>query len=144
MLKRLETGRRETDGDRKAVESWGRQWRQWTYTERVFKAVWRSFLVALAALLSLLAEQQRPLVEEQVSLHRFEASQVLDLCVTFLVFSPDTEGALHEETAQLWQVSLKYSHYRNVWMNHKVRDQLKVNSKFYSLKVRAACSLYCI
>lgn len=77
-----------------------------SYIEEVFEAVRRCFLVAFAVLLAFLTEQQRFFVQEQVPLHWLEACQVLDLGVTFLVFRPDAEGALHQQSAQLVQVSL--------------------------------------
>lgn len=40
-------------------------------------------------------------------LHWLKPRQVLDLGVTFLVFGPDAEGALHQQPAQLIQVPLK-------------------------------------
>lgn len=78
-----------------------------TYSERVFEAVRRSLFVTFAALLPPLAEQQRLLVQEQVPLHGLEAGQVLDLCMAFFMLRPNTEGALHQQTAQLGQVTLK-------------------------------------
>lgn len=68
-----------------------------THTKWLFEAVWRSLLVALSVLLPPLAEEQSLLVEEQVSLHGLETSQVFNFGVTFFVLSPNAEWALHEE-----------------------------------------------
>lgn len=57
----------------------------------MLEAVGGSFLIALATLLSPLAEEQRLLVQEEVPLHRLKASQVLHLGVAFFVLYPDTE-----------------------------------------------------
>lgn len=67
----------------------------------MLEAVGRSLLVALPILLPPLAEEESLLVQEQVPLHGLEPSQVLDLGVTFLVLRPHTEGALHQQAAQL-------------------------------------------
>lgn len=77
------------------------------YAERVFEAVRWRFLVALAVLLPPLTEQQRLLVQEQMPLHGLEPGQVLHLGVTFLVLRPHTEGALHQQATQVWQVTLE-------------------------------------
>lgn len=69
---------------------------QGTHTQGVFEAVRRGFLVALSILLPALAEEQGLLVEEKVPLHGLETGQIFHLSVAFLVFRPDTEGALHQ------------------------------------------------
>lgn len=77
------------------------------YTEGVFEAVRRSFLVALPVLLSPLTEEQGLLVQEQVSLHGLKPGQVLDLGVTFFMLRPHAEGALHQQATQIRQVTLE-------------------------------------
>jgi len=71
------------------------------YTEGVFEAVRRSFLVALPVLLPPLAEQQGLLVQEQVPLHGLKPGQIFDLGVTFLMLRPHAEGALHHQATQI-------------------------------------------
>lgn len=88
------------------------------YTEGVLEAVGRRLLVALPVLLPPLAEEESLLVQEQVPLHGLEPSQVLDLGVTFLVLRPHTEGALHQQAAQVWQIALNSEEtgiYDQVW-----------------------------
>lgn len=78
-----------------------------TYAERVFEAVRRSLFVTFAVFLPPLAEEQGLLVQEQVPLHGLEAGQVLHLCMAFFMLRPHTEGALHQQAAQIGQVTLK-------------------------------------
>lgn len=95
-----------------------RTWQTQAYTEGVLEAVGRSLLVALPILLPPLAEEESLLMQEQVPLHGLESSQVLDLGVTFLVLRPHTEGALHQQAAQLWQIALNSEEtgiYDQVW-----------------------------
>ena len=79
----------------------------WAYTQGVFEAVRRSFLIALAILLPPLAEQKSLLMQEQVPLHWLEPGQIFHLGMAFFVLCPHAEGALHQQTTQLWQVTLK-------------------------------------
>lgn len=72
-----------------------------TYTEGVFEAVGRSFLVTFAALFPPLAEEQGLLVQEQVPLHGLESGKVLHLCMAFFMLCPHAERALHQQAAQL-------------------------------------------
>lgn len=78
-----------------------------TNLETVFEAVRRCFVAAISVLLPSFAEQQSSLVQEQVSLHWLEASQLLHACGTSLMADPHTEGALHQHTAQLANVTLR-------------------------------------
>ena len=80
--------------------------KSWTHVERVFEAVRGRLLVALAVLLSPLAEEEGPLVQEQVPLHGLEACQLLHARGASLVADPHAERALHEHTAQVTQLSL--------------------------------------
>lgn len=57
-------------------------------------------------LLPPLAEEQSSLVQEEVSLHWLEASQLLHARGTFLMADPHTERTLHQHTAQLANVAL--------------------------------------
>lgn len=81
--------------------------RSGAHTQRLFEAVGRSFLVALAVLLPPLAEEQSLLVQEEVSLHGLETSQVLHFGVTFLVLCPNAERPLHEQLTQFTQIALR-------------------------------------
>lgn len=78
-----------------------------THIKELFVAVRGRFLVALSVLLPPLAEEQGLLMQEQVPLHGLEACQVLDLGVTFLVFCPHAERPLHQQPAQLTEVTLR-------------------------------------
>lgn len=62
--------------------------------------------MTICVLLSFLAEKQHLGVEEQVSLHRFESSQVFHLVVTLLVVSPHVEGTLHQQLTKLTNIPL--------------------------------------
>lgn len=77
------------------------------HAQRLFEAVGRSLLVAFPVLLPPLAEEQRLLVQEQVSLHGLEPRQVLHLGVTLLVLRPHAERALHQQLPQLAHVTLQ-------------------------------------
>ena len=74
--------------------------------EAVLEAVGGRLVAALAVLLAPLAEQQRPLVQEEVPLHGLEARQLLHARGALLVADPHTEGALHQHAAQLTQLPL--------------------------------------
>lgn len=72
----------------------------------MFEAVGRRLVAAVAVLLPALAEQQGPLVQEEVALHGLEASQLLHARRAPLVAEPHAEGALHQHAAQLANVAL--------------------------------------
>lgn len=72
----------------------------------MFEAVGRRLVAAVAVLLPALAEQQGPLVQEEVALHGLEASQLLHAGGAPLVADPHAEGALHQHAAQLANVAL--------------------------------------
>lgn len=77
-----------------------------TDLQTVFEAVGRRLVAAVAVLLPALAQQQGPLVQEEVALHGLEASQLLHAGGAPLVAEPHTEGALHQHAAQLTNVAL--------------------------------------
>lgn len=77
-----------------------------TDLQTVFEAVGRRLVAAVAVLLPALAEQQGPLVQEEVALHGLEASQLLHAGGAPLVADPHAEGALHQHAAQLANVAL--------------------------------------
>lgn len=72
----------------------------------MLEAVGGGLVTALTVLLPALAEEQRSLVQEQVSLHGLEAGHLLHARGAFLMGDPHTEGALHQHAAQLAQLSL--------------------------------------
>lgn len=72
----------------------------------MFEAVGRRLVAAVAVLLPALAEQQGPIVQEEVALHGLEASQLLHAGGAPLVADPHAEGALHQHAAQLANVAL--------------------------------------
>lgn len=77
-----------------------------TDLQTVFEAVGRRLVAAVAVLLPALAQQQGPLVQEEVALHGLEASQLLHAGGAPLVAEPHAEGALHQHAAQLTNVAL--------------------------------------
>lgn len=77
-----------------------------TDLQTVFEAVGRRLIAAVAVLLPALAQQQGPLVQEEVALHGLEASQLLHAGGAPLVAEPHAEGALHQHAAQLTNVAL--------------------------------------
>lgn len=77
-----------------------------TDLQTVFEAVRRRLVAAVAVLLPALAQQQGPLVQEEVALHGLEASQLLHAGGAPLVAEPHAEGALHQHAAQLTNVAL--------------------------------------
>lgn len=80
-----------------------------THLETVLEAVRGRLVAAFSVLLPPLAEEQSSLVQEEVSLHRLEASQLLHTRGTSLVADPHAEGALHQHAAQLANVTLRNS-----------------------------------
>ena len=78
-----------------------------THLETVLEAVGGRLVAAVSVLLPPLTEQQSSLVQEQVALHRFEASQLLHARGTFLMADPHAEGALHQHPAQLTHLTLR-------------------------------------
>lgn len=78
-----------------------------TNLQTVLEAVQGSLVAAISVLLSSFAEEQSSLIQEEMSLHRLEAGQLLHACWTFLMADPHTEGSLHQHTAQLTNVSLQ-------------------------------------
>lgn len=58
-------------------------------------------------LLPSFAQQESSLIQEEVSLHRFEASQLFHACGTSLMADPHAERALHQHPAQLTDVPLR-------------------------------------
>lgn len=79
--------------------------------QTVLEAVGGGFVAGVSVLLPPLAEEQRSLIQEEVTLHRLEASQLLHARGTFLMAEPHAERALHQNTAQLTKFSL---HVRDV------------------------------
>lgn len=77
-----------------------------TDLQTVFEAVGWRLVAAVGVLLPPLAEQQGPLVQEEVALHGLEASQLLHAGGPPLVADPHAEGALHQHSAQLANVAL--------------------------------------
>jgi len=63
--------------------------------------------MTIRRLLTFLAEQKDFVIEEEMSLHGFEACQVLHLTVTFLMVCPNVKRALHEQFAQIIKITLK-------------------------------------
>lgn len=57
-------------------------------------------------LLSLLAEDQGFLIQEQMPLHWLEPGEILHFCWTFSVACPNTERSLHQYFPQFTQVTL--------------------------------------
>lgn len=77
----------------------------------MLETVGRGFLMAIRCLLTFLAEQKHFMIKEEMSLHGFEARQVLHFTVTFLMVCPNIKRPLHEEFSQIIQIALK-SHTR--------------------------------
>lgn len=63
--------------------------------------------MAIRCFLTFLAEQKHFVVEEEMSLHGFEACQVLHFTVTFLMVCPNIKRPLHEQFSQIIQIALK-------------------------------------
>lgn len=63
--------------------------------------------MTIRRLLTFLAEQKDFVVQEEMSLHGFEACQVLHFTVTFLMVCPNVKRALHEQFSQIIQIALK-------------------------------------
>lgn len=78
-----------------------------TDLQTVLEAVRGGLVAALSVLLPPLAEEQGSLVQEEVSLHRLKASQLLHAGGTFLMADPHTERALHQHSAQVANVPLR-------------------------------------
>lgn len=78
----------------------------------MLEAVRRRLVAAVAVLLPPLAEEQGSLVQEEVSLHWLEASQLLHACGTPLMADPHAERALHQHAAQLANVTLRLTERR--------------------------------
>ena len=74
----------------------------------MFEAVGGGFVSVLAVLLPALTEQQCSLVQEQVPLHGLKARQILHSRRTLFVTDPHTEGALHQDPAQIAQITLTH------------------------------------
>lgn len=72
----------------------------------MLKTVRRGFVISISMLLSLLAEDQGFLVQEQMPLHGLEPGKVLHFCRTFSVSCPHTERSLHQHFPQFAQVTL--------------------------------------
>lgn len=75
------------------------------YSEAGFEAVERRPVVSV--LVPPLAEEQRVLVEEEMSLHGLEPGQLLHAHRRPLVADPHAEAALQHHAAQLAQVALQ-------------------------------------
>lgn len=60
----------------------------------------------MVVLVPAFAEEQRVVVEEEVSLHGFESGQLLHAHRCPLVADPDAAAALHHHAAQLAEVTL--------------------------------------
>lgn len=101
-----------------------------TNLQTVFEAVRRGLIAAVSVLLPSLAKQQSSLVQKQVSLHRLEAGQLLHAGGTPFMADPHTEGSLHQDAAQLTNVTLQ-SGQRTVHTVHSlfefIRLQLRMN-----------------
>lgn len=78
-----------------------------TNLQTVFEAVQGGLIAAVSVLLPPLAEQQSSLVQKQVPLHRLEASQLLHAGGTPFMADPHAEGSLHQDAAQLANVTLQ-------------------------------------
>lgn len=78
-----------------------------TNLQTVFEAVRGSLIAAVSVLLPPLAEQQSSLVQKQVPLHRLEAGQLLHAGGTPFMADPHAEGSLHQDAAQLANVTLQ-------------------------------------
>ena len=78
-----------------------------TNLQTVLEAVRRRLVAAVSVLLPLLTEEQGPLVQEEVSLHRLEAGQLLHARGASLVADPHAERALHQHPAQLANLPLR-------------------------------------
>ena len=74
----------------------------------MFEAVGGGFVSVLAVLLPALTEEKRSLVQEQMPLHGLKASQVLHPCGTLFMTDPHTEGSLHQDPAQIAQITLTH------------------------------------
>lgn len=70
-----------------------------TNLQTVLETVRGGLVAAVSMLLPPLAEEQSSLVQEEVSLHWLEASQLLHTCGTFLMADPHTERTLHQHAA---------------------------------------------
>lgn len=57
-----------------------------------------------------LAEEERTLVQEQVPLHGFEACKLLHPCRAPFMTDPHAEGTLHQDSAQIAQITLPDTH----------------------------------
>lgn len=62
--------------------------------------------MAIWVLLTLLAEENHLIVQEEMSLHGLKARQVLHFIVTFFMVCPHVERALHEQFTQVIQITL--------------------------------------
>lgn len=78
-----------------------------TDLQTVLEAVRRRLVAAVSVLLPLLTEEQGPLVQEEVSLHRLEAGQLLHARRASLVADPHAERPLHQHPAQLANLTLR-------------------------------------
>lgn len=78
-----------------------------TDLQTVLEAVRRRLVAAVSVLLPLLTEEQGPFVQEEVSLHRLEAGQLLHARRAPLVADPHAERPLHQHPAQLANLTLR-------------------------------------
>lgn len=62
--------------------------------------------MTICVLLTLLAEQNHLIVQEEMPLHGFKACQILHFIVTFFMICPHVERALHEQLTQVIQIAL--------------------------------------
>lgn len=74
--------------------------------QTVLEAVGGRLVAAVSVLLPPFAEEQGPLVQEQMPLHGLEAGQLLHARGAPLVADPHAERALHQHAAQLADVAL--------------------------------------
>lgn len=81
------------------------------YSEAGFEAVEGGPVVVV--LVPAFAEEQGVVIEKEVSLHGFEASQLLHPHRSSLMADPHAEAALHHHTAQLTEVTLGHTDTRD-------------------------------
>lgn len=88
------------------------------YLQTVFEAVGRRLISVLTMILPALAEEECTLIQEQVPLHGFEACKLLHPCRAPFMTDPHTEGALHQDSAQITQLTLSDTHpHKTIYFN---------------------------
>lgn len=66
----------------------------------MLEAVGGRLVAAVSVILPSFTQKKSPFIQEEVSLHWFEASQLLHPCGTSFVADPHAKRALHKHTAQ--------------------------------------------